>query len=551
MKEERFRKKRFVMNLVLDGIGIAKNKFGDAFYEAKTPTLDYLKENSLYQEIYAHGTHVGLPSDADMGNSEVGHNTLGTGNINPQGAKLVNLAIDKGTILENDNWKKGLAQLKKNSSRLHFIGLLSDGNVHSHINHLKYLIEKAAQEGIKEIYLHALLDGRDTDPHSSLIYLKDLGEFFEDIKSRFSITPKIASFGGRMVIVMDRYEADWQMVERGWQVIVEGQGDKCQDALEQVELIKKDNPDLSDQYLPPFVICDKENRPLGEVNDGDVVILFNFRGDRAMEMCQAFEKEALPQIKKRKHPKVFFMSLLEYDADKKIPQNYLVSPIAIANSMGKFLTQNQARLFALSETQKYGHVTYFWNGNRFNKFDEGLEDYFEIPSDNCPFDERPWMKSAEITDKTIQLIKSKKYDYGRINFPNGDMVGHTGNFDAARISVEAVDLCLKRILHALKEVDGIAVILADHGNCEEMYQIDGKTNQVKKDKSGRPLKKNSHTTNLVPLFIYDPLYNEEYDWAELDKPGLSNIAATTIELMGFEAPAYFRPSLLKWKRDGR
>ncbi len=534
-----------VLNIVLDGIGITDLTEGNAFRVAHTPVLDWLKKESHYREIFAHGTHVGLPSDDDMGNSEVGHNTLGAGNIYPQGAKLVNIAIEKNEISKNKNWIKAIKQVENHSSKLHFIGLLSDGNVHSHIDHLKYLILEAAKKKITDIFIHALLDGRDTDPHSSLKFLDDLDFFFQEVRQKYGVLPKIASFGGRMILVMDRYEADWQMVEKGWQIMVEGRGNKCLDALEKVKEIKKANPELSDQYLPPFIVKDQAGKPLATIDDDDSVVFFNFRGDRAIEMCQAFENETLPQIKKSKHPKVFFMSLLEYDADRKIPKNFLINPPKINGVMGEYLTRNQVSLFALSETQKFGHVTYFWNGNRANKFDEKLEDYLEIKSDNVPFDERPWMKSAELTDEAIKLIKSKKYQYGRLNFPNGDMVGHTGDFHAARMAVEAVDKALGRLLTAIKEAGGVAVILADHGNCEEMYLTDSKK-KLKTNSQGKPLPKNSHTTNQVPLYLYDPLYNQEYSWREMDDPGLSNIAATTLELLNFVPPNNYRTSLLQW-----
>ncbi len=545
-KQNNLKNRGLILTIVLDGIGISPREEGNAFKQAYTPTLTKLLKNTLYREIFAHGTHVGLPTDDDMGNSEVGHNALGAGNIYPQGAKLVNLAIKQNAIPSNPNWQKAINQVKTKSSKLHFLGLLSDGNVHSHLDHLKYLVENAAKEGVQNIFLHLFLDGRDTEPHSSLNYLADLQAFFARVKEKYQILPQIASFGGRMIIVMDRYEADWSMIEKGWQLIVEGEGEKCWDALEKVKEIKKNDPNLNDQYIPPHIVADPQtNAPLATVDDNDSVVFFNFRGDRAIEMCQALENEKLPTIEKKKHPKIFFVGLLEYDPDKKIPRNFLINPPKIAEVMGQYLVHNKVKLFALSETQKYGHVTYFWNGNRSNKFNESLEDYFEIPSDNVPFDERPWMKSAEIADKTIELIQSEKYQCGRINFPNGDMVGHTGELTATRLSVEAVDWQLARILKALEKVNGVAIILADHGNCEEMYQID-KNQNTKKDDLGNSLKKTSHTTNKVPLFIFDPLYSGEYSWQEVDNPGLSNIASTTLELLNFAPPDTFRPSLLKW-----
>ena len=537
--------RKFVLNIVLDGVAISpKNKQnypGDAFYHAHTPVFDAIKDKYLYRQIFAHGTYVGLATNEDMGNSEVGHNALGAGKIYNQGAKLVNQAINDGSLYQGQVWKSLLENCQKHDSALHFIGLLSDGNVHSHIEHLKSMIAKAKTSQIKRIYIHALLDGRDVAPTSAPIYVKDL----EDFIAKFNHGQeecKIATVGGRMKIVMDRYEADWQMVAEGWKLIVEGKGRQFASALEGIETLRRETAE-GDQYLPPFVVA-RSGKPVATVEDNDSVVLFNFRGDRAIEISQAFENQDLAKIKREKKITVYYAGMMQYDGDLQLPSHYLVSPPSISHTMGEYLVQSGVPLFAVSETQKYGHVTFFWNGNRSSKFAESLEKYVEIPSDNVPFEQRPWMKAAEITDATIELLHSGKYRFGRINYPNGDMVGHSGDFNAARLSIEATDLSLGRLLKVVKELGGIAIVTADHGNCDEMYQL--KKGVVQKDQKGNPIPKTSHTLNPVPLIIYDPQYNGEYTWREGKEFGLTNIAATTFNLLGFEKPADYNESLIQF-----
>ncbi|HLP58869.1 MAG TPA: 2,3-bisphosphoglycerate-independent phosphoglycerate mutase [Candidatus Deferrimicrobium sp.] len=534
-----------VIVIVMDGIGIGEHDEGNAFSMARTPVYNEFAAKYLRTKLFAHGTYVGLPSNDDMGNSEVGHNAIGAGRVYDQGAKLVNKAIETGFLFKGDIWKKLIKNCLNNNSALHFIGLLSDGNVHSHIDQLKALITHAAEEGIKQVYIHALLDGRDVPETSALKYIKEI----EDLLVRFNVGDrkyKIASGGGRMKITMDRYQAEWGMVELGWQTHVEGKGRYFNSATEAVETLRKET-DATDQFLDPFVIAEN-GKPVGKIKDGDSVIFFNFRGDRAIEISMAFEDKNLTKIKRDFIPQVEYAGMMQYDGDLMIPKQYLVSPPPIERTLGEYLAKNKIFQFAISETQKFGHVTYFWNGNRSGKFSEEYETYIEITSDIVPFEQRPWMKSAEITDELIKLLRSGKYKHGRLNFPNGDMVGHTGFIDATRIAVECVDLALGRILKVIDEVGGIALVTSDHGNADEMYEHD-KIGYIQIDeKTGKKKIKTSHSLNPVPFIIYDPAFNGEYELNDrLEKPKLSNIAATIFNLLGYYPPDDYDESLLRMR----
>ena len=541
--------RNFVLNIILDGVAIGTNVEADAFHQAKTPTIDKLRASKMYRTLYAHGTYVGMPTNEDMGNSEVGHNAIGSGQIYTQGAKLVEEAFKSKIIFQGKVWKQAISNCRENGV-LHLIGLVSDGNVHSHIRHLEGIIEQAAKEGCKKIVVHALLDGRDTPPHSSILYIDRLKKHMDRVSKAYGSLCQIASIAGRMVSVMDRYESDWQMVERGWQVMVQGKGDIFTDEIKGIQTMWEKNKG-GDQHVQPFLVADPKtpNKPNATINDGDTVIFFNFRGDRALEICRAFESDA--PIKKEKKVDVFFAGMMQYDGDNKIPTHFLVDPPNIQNTMGEYLIQKKKKVFAISETQKFGHVTYFWNGNKPNPFDPDLETYLEIKGNNSHFDQEPWMKATEITNATIRLLETRQYDFGRINYPNGDMVGHTGDFEATRISIEAVDLNLGRLLQKVKELSGIAIITADHGNSDEMYELDKKTNALKLDASKKPIPKTSHSLNPVPFMIYDPSYNGEYHlkdtkFPEVKDAGIANIAATTLELLGIEAPDFYQPSLIVW-----
>jgi 2,3-bisphosphoglycerate-independent phosphoglycerate mutase len=526
----------------MDGVGDAPDSPGNAHSNARTPVLDALLQNSLNTEIKAHGTAVGLPSDGDMGNSEVGHNALGAGRVFDQGAKLVENEIQNGSIFTTDTWIKLMEKPKSEGTTLHFLGLLSDGNVHSNISHLLRMLDKASEDGVKKARVHILLDGRDVPEKSALEYVETLEAKLGEISSK-GFDYKIASGGGRMITTMDRYGADWTIVERGWEAHVLGEARPFASAKEAIETLRAEE-DFVDQFLPAFTITDADG-PVGTVEDGDSVIFFNFRGDRSIEITQAFEEENFTHFDRKRLPKVMYAGMMEYDGDLHVPANYLVQPPSITNPISQYLVDAGVKQFACSETQKFGHVTYFWNGNKSGKFSEELEVYKEIPSDKVPFEQRPWMKAAEITDEVIAAIKSGEYPFIRLNLANGDMVGHTGHLEAAIIAMETVDLMIERILPHVKKAGGVAVITADHGNLDEMWETD-KSGKPKMDEKGVPKKKTSHTLNKVPFIIYDPEYNGEYELAGGD-PGLGNVASTLLNLLGYNPPADYMPSIIKFK----
>ena len=518
-----------IVTIVMDGVGLSNNVEGNAVAEARTPVLDKLTEGYPMLQLKAHGTAVGLPSDDDMGNSEVGHNAIGAGAVYSQGAKLVNESIESGAMYDAQGWREIIANVKENNSTLHFMGLFSDGNVHSHINHLKAMIAQAKKEGLSKVRIHILLDGRDVGETSALDYVVPFEEYLSELRDD-SFDVKIASGGGRMFITMDRYEADWSMVERGWNTHVLGEGRTFASAQEAIETYRAETG-VIDQDMPAFVIAD-ENGPVGKIVDGDSVIFFNFRGDRAQEISRAFEDADLKTFNRKYFPKVCYAGMLQYDGDLHIPSRFLVNPPSIKNTMGELFASLGIPQLAVAETQKFGHVTYFWNGNKSGKFSDELETYIEVQSDVVPFEQRPWMKAAEATDALINELKTGKYKYARINLANGDMVGHTGNMQAAVIAVETVDLCLARILPVIDALGGMAIITADHGNADEMYEV--KKGKLKLNEDGTPKAKTSHTLNPVPCFFYDNTENKDLYEVKADEGqfGLSNIAATVADLMG-------------------
>ena len=537
---------RPVLTIVMDGVGIAPESDANAVRLARTPNLDRLMANYPMVTLKAHGTAVGLPSDDDMGNSEVGHNALGSGQVFAQGAKLVSASIESGKMFASETWNALINGVKTNNGTLHFIGLFSDGNVHSHIDHLKAMLVKAKECGVAKIRIHILLDGRDVGETSALEYIDPFESFIKELSSD-TCDIRIASGGGRMVITMDRYEANWGMVELGWQTHVLGEGRQFASAREAVETYRAETKAI-DQDLPPFVIAEN-GKPVGTIEDGDSVIFYNFRGDRAIEISKTFEAGAdFDKFDRKRVPNVIYAGMLEYDGDLHVPSRYLVNPPEITNTMGEYLADMKINQYAISETQKYGHVTYFWNGNRSGKFSDEYETYVEVPSDIVPFEQRPWMKCAEITDKLIEALESGKYDCLRVNFPNGDMVGHTGSLEATICSMEALDLQLGRILAVCDKVGAVAIITADHGNADEMAELDKKTHAIKRNKDGSMKAKTSHTLNPVPCIIYDNKYQDAYTVRE-DKGqfGLSSVAATVVNLLGYEKPEMWDDGVIELK----
>lgn len=524
-----------VVAIIMDGMGIGSRDERDGLYVANTPVLDELFEETLMVQLKAHGKAVGLPSDGDMGNSEVGHNALGAGRVFAQGAKLVNEAIESGRIFTGEAWQE-LLKVGLSGGTIHFIGLVSDGNVHSHIDQLDALLDRCAVDGLQRVRVHALLDGRDVEQKSALRYVGPLEEKLRTL-STAGRDYRIGSGGGRMVTTMDRYNANWQVVENGWKAHVLGVGRPFSSASEAIERFYAEDPAMTDQYMDSFVVIDR-NGPVGTIEDGDGVVFFNYRGDRAIEISRAFTEAEFAEFDRVRVPRVYYAGMMQYDGDALIPKKYLVEPPAIDNTLGQYLCEAKVTSYAISETQKFGHVTYFWNGNRSGYIDETLEKYEEVLSDRITFDLKPWMKAGEITDKVIGAIESGRHKFIRLNYPNGDMVGHTGVVPAVRIAVETVDLCLGRVLGAVQKAGGIAVITADHGNADCMWT----------EKNGKITPMVAHTLNPVPFIIKDYSGANGFRMSGVASPGLANVAATLCVLLGFEPPQEYEPALVELVR---
>ncbi len=520
-----------VVTVIMDGVGLGPKNESNGVYMAYTPLLDELLQGDLVTRLKAHGTAVGLPSDGDMGNSEVGHNALGSGRVFAQGAKLVNEALMSGAAFSSKAWQEVLRRASTGGT-LHLIGLISDGNVHSHVNHLYALLDQCLRDSVNQVRVHGLIDGRDVGPKSALTYFAPLEQRLLQL-SVDGRTYRLASGGGRMITTMDRYNADWSVVERGWKAHVLGEGRPFSSACEAIQSYYDEDPAMTDQYMESFVVVE-DGKPVGIMEDGDAVILFNFRGDRAIELSRAFDEPDLAEFDRKRVPDLFYAGIMQYDGDAHIPAHYIVEPPAIDRTLGEYLCAAGITSYAISETQKFGHVTYFWNGNKSGYIDDNLETYVEIASDKVTFDLRPWMKAAEITDQVVAAIESGSYKFIRLNLANGDMVGHTGVEISVRIAVETVDLSLKRILAALEKVGGIALITADHGNADCMWT----------EKNGKRSAMVAHTRNPVPLIIKDYNLKNTFQLSHLEQPGLSNVAATICTLLGYEAPEEYDSSLL-------
>lgn len=534
-----------VMVCILDGFG--ENEYKDGFnavHTAETPTLDKLRDvPGRWRTVRAHGTAVGLPSDADMGNSEVGHNALGSGQVVDQGARLVDIALETGTMFEGDGWKLISKAFEKNT--VHFIGLLSDGGVHSRCDQLYGCMKGAVERGCKKIRVHFLTDGRDVPDGSSLTFVQQLEDELEKLRTQ-GCDAKIASGGGRMVVSMDRYEADWQIVKRGWDAHVLGKAPhKFTTAMEAVKTLRgSDDHAVSDQNLDAFVIADAEGNPVGTVEDEDAVVLFNFRADRMVQLSKAFEYVDFPNFDRERFPKgLRFVGMMQYDGDLHLPANFLVPPPEIKNVSGEYLAKTGVSTFACSETQKFGHVTFFWNGNRSGYFDSKLETYLEIPSDKVVFNLAPLMKAREICEAGKEALRSGKYKMVRLNFANPDMVGHTGDLEATIKCCAYVDQCVKELLEVCEEVGARWLITSDHGNADDMVQRDKKGKPLFAEGVALPL--TSHTLAPVPVMVGGKgLPNNVVFREDLPKAGLANITATYINLLGYEAPSFYEPSLI-------
>jgi len=529
-----------VVLCILDGVGLGRPDDGNAVFVARTPNLDRLLREAPSRSLRAHGSAVGLPSEQDIGNSEVGHNAMGAGLIVEQGASLVQDGLVSGIAFEGAVWEGLIA-----GKTVHLIGLLSDGNVHSHVDHLYRLIERAHLDGVQQLRVHVLTDGRDVSERSALSYLAPLESLLEGLSTQGRCYC-IASGGGRMFMSMDRYEADWDMVARGWACHVRGEGERFASASSAVRSFYERDASVNDQWLPAFVITDEEGEPSGRICDGDSVLFTNFRGDRAIEMSRAFEGRPVG-FDRGQAPEVYYAGMMQYDGDEKIPANYLIAPPQIDRTLSHYLLTQKQRVFATSETQKFGHVTYFFNGNRSGRMDETLERYHEIPSDRLPFEQAPDMKAREITRGVCEAIGSGNFDHIRLNLANGDMVGHTGDFAATVRAIEVVDSCVGQLEKAAIQAGGVLIVTADHGNAEEMFQLDRKAGCYKLRADGEREVSTAHSLNPVPFILVDA--NKGWEIRPLPDAGIASIGSTLIQLAGFAPPTDMLPSLVRRKES--
>ncbi len=541
---------------ILDGMGLYRGKTegypGNAIDLAHPAHfLGLLGSERIVLKLKAHGTAVGMPSDKDQGNSEVGHNAFGAGRIFAQGAKLVDEAIESGRLFSSPAWNELMENALGKKTPVHFIGLLSDGNVHSNIRHLLAMVAECDRRGIEDVYVHGLLDGRDVPPLSALRYFGALEDFLWSLRVAAMKSSKrrsyfVASGGGRMVTTMDRYEADWSIVERGYHAHVLGEGPRFPDCLTAIRKLRELQK-ADDQYVGHFVVHAPGNpeEPLARIGDGHGVVLFNFRGDRAIEISRAFVERDFTGFRRKAWPAVLYAGMVEYDGDTRMPPRYLVAPPAFDRTLSEYLAANDITQFAVSETQKFGHVTYFWNGNNSARLGGDRETWVEIESDRVPFDQAPAMKAREIADRTVEALQSGKYRFLRLNFPNGDMVGHTGSLPAAVTAVKAVDEALGRLIRAVDETGGTLIVTADHGNCEQMIESNPKTGVPVTGAGGEFKPMTSHTLNPVPFIVHGPDTGRYGINESVREPGLGNVAATILLLLGFVKPQDYLDPLIK------
>ena len=526
---QQFKQNPFLLQIILDGYGLGKPDYTNAIHQAKTPYFDYLWKNYHKTNLFAHGHFVGLPNEKDLGGSEVGHSTIGAGKRIFQTQALIQKMIKDGSFQNSPTLLKLFKQAKQKS--LHLIGLLSDGNIHSHIDHLITIITEAVKNKVANCYLHALLDGRDTPIQSALHYTEKIEMLFNKIrKQNPDYNYQFASAAGREFATMDRAK-NWYLIKRGWQTHVLGKAELSFTSIKAGILhFRQQIPNLIDQDIPSFNIAKETNKTIA-MQDGDAVLFFNFRGDRAIEFSQALADPNFSEFEIEKKPKVLFASLAVYDESNNKPDLRIVEPLKKSHFFGERLVQKKYKQFRLSETQKYPHVTFFYNGGYSNPLDPKLENYNIIES-NSPdsFAKEPQMKAKEITEQTLKLIKSKEYKFGLINFPNPDMVGHTGDFQAVLKSIEFLDKQLQKICEKVAEYNGIAIITADHGNADEM---------IIKNELGKDEPCTKHSLNPVPFIIFAPTYKNNYSLKQnttANPLGLSQIAATSFILLGEKPP---------------
>ena len=493
-----------VILMILDGWGLATNKEVSAIDKANTPFIDSLYTKYKHSKLEASGMAVGLP-DGQMGNSEVGHMNLGAGRVVYQDLVKINLAIEDDSIKENDVLKGAFEKAKKENKKLHFIGLVSDGGVHSHINHLKGLISAANDEGLKDVFIHAFTDGRDTDPNGGINYLKDLQSHCD------ATTGQIASITGRYY-AMDR-DNRWERVKLAYDALVKGEGKLTQNLQEAIQQSYSDG--VTDEFIKPIIHTDAEGNPIAKIADDDIVVCFNFRTDRGREITQALTQKEFPE-QDMKPLNLTYITMTKYDDTFKGVE-VLFEKDNLKNTIGEVLEANGKKQIRIAETEKYPHVTFFFSGGQEKEFDG--EKRLLCPSPKvATYDLQPEMSAKDIQDKIIPELQNKWPDFVCLNFANPDMVGHTGVFEAAVKACETVDKCAENVINAALENDYTTIVIADHGNSDFMINEDGSPNTA-------------HTTNLVPCIMVDK------DFSGSIKDGkLGNIAPTILQLMGISQP---------------
>jgi len=504
---------RPVTLVILDGWGINAELEGNAIANAKTPTAGYLKGNYPCIALQASGISVGL-AWGESGNSEVGHMTIGTGMILYQNLPRINLAIQNGTFFSNQMLIQAMDQAKRRGTAVQLVGLVSNGGVHSHIDHIFALLELAVSRGIDKLFVQVITDGRDTLPKAGIEFVSALHEKMKELG-----VGAIASIGGRNW-AMDRNN-NWDRIEKAYKVIIGESSEKAGDPLEVVQAAYK--KDVGDEYIEPTIITDKQGEPIGPIKEGDSVIFFNFREDRARQLTKAFVQENFQDFSRKKIGNLNFVTMVEYEPD--LPLQVAFPPQKITTSLGKILAENGKTQLHVAETEKYAHVTYFFNGGKEEPFPG--EDRLLIPSPQVSsYDLSPEMSAAAVTEKAIAGIQSRKYDFVLINYANADMIGHTGNFEAATKAIQSVDHCLKDLVKAVIDQGGVLIITSDHGNAEVM--TDPKTGE----------KVTEHSSNPVPCFLVTPDNKKERTESQIMRHQsmvdgmLVDIAPTVLDLLG-------------------
>ncbi len=495
---------KLTMLMILDGFGENTNEKGNAVKLSNTPNIDKLMKMYPTTDIYTSGLNVGLP-DGQMGNSEVGHTNIGAGRIVYQELTRITKSIEDGDFFSIQEFNEAVENCKKNNSSLHIMGLLSDGGVHSHIRHLYALLELAKRKGIENVYVHAFLDGRDTPPASAEGYITKLEE-----KMKEKEIGKIASISGRFY-AMDR-DKRWERVQKCYNAIVNGEGEKAQTAISAIEASYQ--KEIFDEFVEPTLICNGDT-PIATIKENDSIIFYNFRPDRAREITRALVDSDFDGFE-TKPLNLYFVCMTPYD--ETMPNVHVAfKKEALSNTFGEYISGLGLTQLRIAETEKYAHVTFFFNGGEEKQYNG--EDRILVPSPKVEtYDLKPEMSAYEVTDKVLEAIKSKKYNAIILNYANPDMVGHTGNLEAAIKAIETIDECVGKVVEAIEEVKGVLLITADHGNAEQM--IDYKT--------GEP--HTAHTTNPVPLVLVG--MND----ISLKTGKLADLAPTMLDIMGLEKP---------------